>query len=128
MWKGDNKNNKEISDNEIIEEKIGNTEVKFSDVFSLYQERILLKKMKQLFLENELKDLNLNEKKKFVIKGPLKDLMYGEEVVNFPIIVSFEKNTSKKTYKIFTQKFLDYIYDSMKFEHALFLEETNITL
>ena len=77
--------------------------------------------MEQLFLENELKDLNLNEKKKFVIKGPLKDLMYGEEVVNFPIIVSFEKNKCKKTYKIFTQKFLDYIYDNMKFEHALLL-------
>ena len=115
-----NQDGNEISDDKVIEEKIGNTNVNFSDVFNLYQERILLKTgKKQLFLKDELKDLNEIEKNKFVINGPFKDLMYDKEIVNFPIIVSFEKDSVKETYKIFTQKFLDSIYDSMKFEHPL---------
>ena len=106
---------------EIIEEKIGNTSVNFSEVFKLYQERVLLKKSKILFSENELIDLDVEEKNKFKISGPLKDLMYGEEKVNFPIIVTFEKNKLAQTYKIYTQKYLDQIYDGMKFEHSLLL-------
>ena len=47
--------------------------------------------------------------------------MYNKEKVNFPIIVSFEKKASVKTYKIFTQKYFDKIYEDMKFNHSLLL-------
>ena len=117
-----NQSSNDLSKKEIIEEKIGNTTVNFSDIFKLYQERILLKKGKNnLFLEDELKDLKTEEKRKFEISGPLKDLMYNKEKVNFPIIVSFEKKASVKTYKIFTQKYFDKIYEDMKFNHSLLL-------
>ena len=59
-----NQSSNDLSKKEIIEEKIGNTTVNFSDIFKLYQERILLKKGKNnLFLEDELKDLKTDKKK-----------------------------------------------------------------
>ena len=48
----------------IIEEKIGNTDINFSEVMKLYEERILLGRgSKVLFEENDIKNLDLSEKK-----------------------------------------------------------------
>ena len=106
----------------IIEEKIGNTDINFSEVMKLYEERILLGRgSKVLFEENDIKNLDLSEKKKFKIDGPFQDLIYEDKKVYFPIIVTFQKGNINKTYKIYTQKLLDKIYDEINYESPFLL-------
>ena len=104
----------------IIEEKIGNTEVGFSEVIKLYDERVL-KKGKELFLDDDTINLDLNEKKKFQLRGIIKDLFYDNEMVYYPITVTFKKADIQKTYYIFTQKYFDKIYEQMDFKNPLLL-------
>ena len=104
----------------IIEEKIGNTEVGFSEVIKLYDERVL-RKGKELFLDDDTINLDLNEKKKFQLRGIIKDLFYDNEMVYYPITVTFKKADIQKTYYIFTQKYFDKIYEQMDFKNPLLL-------
>ena len=105
----------------IIEEKIGNTEIGFSEIIKLYDERVLMKGSKELFLDNDTINLDLNEKNKFKIEGAMKDLFYDNEMVNYPITVTFIKGKVQITYSIFTQKYLDQIYKQMDFNNPLLL-------
>lgn len=118
-------NNEDKKDNiDIIEEKVGNTNVPFSEVFKLYTERILDKGEDDLFKDDDLIDLDITEKNKFEIKGSIgSDLIYDGEMVFFPILVSFEKDDINKTYKIFTQIYFDKIYKRMNFKNPMLLIE-----
>ena len=124
----DNKEKMEhISHNEenpsILEEKIGNTQISFSEVIKLYHEIILNGKGdKILFKKDDLIALDANEKNKFQIKGVLRDLYYdGELVYYYPIVVTFKKDTIEETYKIFTEKYLDKIYKKMNFNNPFII-------
>ena len=105
---------------EIIEEKIGNTNVPFSEVFKFYTERILNKGKDNLFRDDDLINLSIEEKNKFKIKGSIiRDLFYDGEFVYFPILVCFEKGDINKTYKMYTKKYFDEIYKEMKFKSPM---------
>ena len=104
----------------IIEEKIGNSEIGFSEIIKLYDERVL-EKGEELFLDNDTINLDLNEKNKFKIEGIMKDLFYDGEMVNYPITVTFKKGDIQKTHYIFTQKYFDKIYEQMHFKNPLLL-------
>ena len=107
---------------EIIEEKIGNTNVPFSEIFKLYTERILDEGEDNLFKEGDLINLNEEEKNKFKIKDSIdSDLIYDGEIVYFPIVVSFENGDINKTYKMFTKKYFVKIYEEMKFTNPMLL-------
>ena len=107
---------------EIIEEKIGNTNIPFSEVFNLYAERILNKGEDNLFKDNDLIKLNMEEKNKFKTKGHINiDLIYDGELVYFPIRVNFKKGDINKTYKMFTKRFFDKIYEEMNFKNPMLL-------
>ena len=111
----------------IIEEKIGNTEVPFSEVIKLYMERIVYGEGNEtLFRDNDQIKLNLEEKKKFEIKDSIhRDLIYDGEIIYFPIVVSFEKDGINKIYKMFTKKYFDKIYREMNFQNPLLLIGNN---
>ena len=106
----------------IIEEKIGNTEVGFSEIMKLYEERILREGKDELFTKDDKINLDSNEKSKFRIEeGFFSDLFYNDEIVYFPITVTFKKCSGDKTYKIFTKKYFDIIYKEMEFKNPLLL-------
>ena len=105
----------------IIEEKIGNTNILFSEVFNLYLKRIREEKKKQLFTDNDSINLDISEKNKFVIKGPLKYLYYENEMVHSPIFVSFEKSGKVQTYKLYTKSKLNEIYINSHFKDPMIL-------
>ena len=93
---------------EVIEEKIGNTRVPFSEVFKLYTERILDKGEDNLFKNEDLLNLNMEEKNKFEIRGSIiRDLIYDGEMVYPPIMVHFENGDINKIYKMFTKKYFN---------------------
>jgi len=119
----ENKDNQIIQNNKdnFIEEKIGNTNIGFSEVFELYEKRILLNGEEKLFEDNDLIELDILEKNKFKIKDLLYDLLYDGEIVNFPIIISFEKDDKNNTYKIFTKKYFDKIYKEFNFSNPFLL-------
>ena len=52
----------------IIEEKVGNTNVTFSEIFNLYNERILKGEETNLFKDDDLIGLDESEKNKFKIQ------------------------------------------------------------
>ena len=104
----------------IIEEKIGKTEVGFSEIIKLYDQRVL-EKGEELFQDNDTINLDLNEKKKFQIKGVMKDLFYEDKMVNYPITVTFKKGEIQKTYYIYTQNYFDILYKEMDFKNPLLL-------
>ena len=108
---------------EIIEEKIGNTQVPFSEVFKLYTKRILDEAEDNLFKnDDDLINLNIEEKNKFEIKNSIfRDLIYDGEIVYSPIEVSFEKGDINKKYKIFTKKYFNKIYKEMEFTNPMLL-------
>ena len=107
---------------DIIEEKVGNTNVPFSEVFNLYTKRILDEAGEHLFKGDDLINLDITEKNKFKIEDSIGgDLIYDGETVFFPIIVSFEKDNINKTYKMFTQKYFDKIYNEMQFINPMLL-------
>lgn len=101
-------NNEDKKDNiDIIEEKVGNTNVPFSEVFKLYTERILDKGEDDLFRDDDLIDLDITEKNKFEIKGSIgSNLIYDGEMVFFPILVSFEKDDIIKHIKFLLKNIL----------------------
>ena len=69
--------NKEGYNMNIIEEKVENTEVTFSEIYELFIKRILPGKEKNLFNDNDAMKLSKTEKNKFKIKGSfLVDLFY----------------------------------------------------
>jgi len=105
----------------IIEEKIGNTNILFSEVFNLYLKRIREEKKKELFTDNDSITLDISEKNKFAIKGPLKYLYYENEMVHSPIYISFEKSGKVQIYKIYTQKYLNEIYINSHFKDPMIL-------
>ena len=112
--------NKEGYNMNIIEEKVENTEVTFSEIYELFIKRILPGKEKNLFNDNDAMKLSKTEKNKFKIKGSfLVDLFYEKEKVNAPILVSFENNNKKNIYKICTQKYFDKKYNEMNFTNPI---------
>ena len=112
--------NKEGYNMNIIEEKVENTEVTFSEIYELFIKRILPGKEKNLFNDNDAMKLSKTEKNKFRIKGSfLVDLFYEKEKVNAPILVSFENNNKKNIYKICTQKYFDKKYNEMNFTNPI---------
>ena len=117
------KNNNNIANSPIIEEKVGNTDVLFSKVFELYEKNILLGtgKKRNLFGASDIINLNEDEKNKFKIEGNLLQLTYNNEIVYDPITITFEKNYKKNTYKIYTKSFFNKIFDEMNFKSPLLL-------
>lgn len=115
-----NENKKDNLD--IIEEKIGNTKIPFSEVFKFYTERILDGGDDNLFKNDDLINLNMEEKNKFEIKGSIiRDLFYDGEMVYPPIMVNFENGNINKTYKMFTKKYFNEIYNGMNFNSPMLL-------
>ena len=115
-----NENKKDNLD--IIEEKIGNTKIPFSEVFKFYTERILDGGDDNLFKNDDLINLNMEEKNKFEIKGSIiRDLFYDGEIVYPPIMVNFENGNINKTYKMFTKKYFNEIYNGMNFNSPILL-------
>ena len=107
---------------EVIEEKIGNTKIPFSEVFKLYTERILARGEDNLFENDDLINLNIEEKNKFEISGSIiRDLIYDGEMVYSPIMVNFENGDINKTYKMFTKKYFNEIYKGMNFKSPMLL-------
>ena len=121
--KNNNKKNQiNLISSTIIEEKVGKTEVCFSEIIDLFNQRILYEKGGgQLFKETDSIKLDSIEKNKFKIEGLLKDLYYENQKVYSPITVTFEKGNNTKTYKIFTEKFFNEKYQEMKFSFPLLL-------
>ena len=117
------KNNDNIANSTIIEEKVGNTDVLFSKVFELYEKNILLGagEKRNLFGASDIINLNEDEKNKFKIEGNLLELTYNNEIVYDPITITFEKNYKKNTYKIYTKSFFNKIFDEMNFKSPLLL-------
>ena len=121
-------NNKNKKDSlEVIEEKIGNSKVPFSEVFKLYTQRILDGGEDNLFKNDDLINLKKEEKNKFEIKGSLiRDLIYDGEYVYPPIMVNFENGNINKTYKMFTQKYFNEIYKGMNFKSPMLLDGNSL--
>jgi len=60
-------------------------------------------------------------KKKYQLKGIIKDLFYDNEMVNYPITVTFQKTDIQNAYYKFTQNYFDKLYEQMNFKNPFLL-------